>query len=56
MEKLLMADYYLDKIGVSLGMILAGLLSYSHNHDFLWAIIHGILSWIYIIYYVIILW
>ena len=44
------------KIGVSLGMILAALLSCSHNHSIMWAIIHGILSWIYVIYYAIKLW
>ncbi len=39
------------KYGVSFGSSLAMVISYSANHSILWAIIHGILSWFYVIYY-----
>lgn len=35
----------------SLGGAIAVVLSYSVNHSILWAIIHGILSWLYVIYF-----
>ena len=37
------------------GSALAMILSYTQNSSILWAIIHGILSWFYIIYRIIIL-
>ena len=39
------------KVGVSFGSALAMVISWSVNHSIIWAIIHGILSWIYVIYY-----
>lgn len=39
------------KYGVGFGSALAMVISYSANHSVLWAIIHGILSWIYVVYY-----
>ena len=39
------------KYGVSFGSSLAMVISYNANHSILWAIIHGILSWLYVIYY-----
>ena len=39
------------KYGASFGSALAIAISYSNNHSILWAIIHGILSWIYVIYF-----
>ena len=39
------------KYGVSFGSALAMAISYSNNHSILWAIIDGILSWIYVIYF-----
>lgn len=36
--------------GVSFGCALAIAISYAHNHSILWAIIDGILSWIYVVY------
>lgn len=39
-------------IGIGIGNIIAVVLSWSVNHDILWALIHGVLSWIYIVYYV----
>jgi hypothetical protein len=38
------------KSGITFGCALAIAISYVHNHSILWAIIHGILSWIYVIY------
>jgi hypothetical protein len=39
--------------GISMGSALAMILSYVEHHSILWAIISGILSWVYVIYYVI---
>lgn len=39
------------KAGVSFGSALAIVISWSVNHSILWAIIHGILSWLYVAYY-----
>jgi hypothetical protein len=39
------------KYGVSFGSALAIAISYSANHSILWAIVHGILGWLYVIYY-----
>lgn len=38
--------------GISFGTALAIVISWSHNHSIIWGIVHGLLSWIYIIYYV----
>jgi len=40
--------------GISFGSALAMILSYAKNGSILWAIIHGLLSWIYVVYRVII--
>lgn len=37
--------------GMSFGSALAMILSWSINHSILWAILHGIFSWFYVIYY-----
>jgi len=39
--------------GVGIGSVIAVILSWTINHSILWAILHGILSWFYIIYWVI---
>ena len=39
------------KYGVGFGSALAIAISYSANHSILWAIIDGLLSWIYVIYF-----
>jgi hypothetical protein len=41
------------KAGVSFGSALAIAISWSANKSIIWAIIHGILSWFYVIYYAI---
>jgi len=33
--------------------ILAMILSWSANHSIIWCLIHGLLWWLYVIYYVI---
>ena len=37
--------------GASFGSALAIAISWSVHHSILWAIIHGIFSWLYVIYY-----
>ena len=39
------------KYGVSFGSALAIAISYTNNHSILWAIIHGIFSWLYVVYF-----
>ena len=39
------------KYGIGFGSALAIAISYTNNHSILWAIIHGILGWIYVIYF-----
>ncbi|MHB0948625.1 MAG: hypothetical protein ACYC3Q_00400 [Gemmatimonadaceae bacterium] len=41
------------KAGVSFGSALAITISWSQHHSILWAIIHGILSWLYVAWYAI---
>ncbi len=38
--------------GVTFGSALAIAISFTTHHSVLWAIIHGIFSWFYVIYYV----
>lgn len=40
------------KSGVSFGSALAMVISYTAYQSILWAIIHGLLGWIYVIYYI----
>jgi hypothetical protein len=40
--------------GIGLGTIIAVVLSWSRNKSILWAIIHGILGWLYVIYVIIV--
>jgi hypothetical protein len=44
------------KYGVGFGSALAIAISYTANHSILWAIIHGILGWLYVIYYALLSW
>ena len=39
--------------GIGLGSILAIVLSWSRNSSVLWAIIHALFGWLYVIYFVI---
>ncbi|MBC8404421.1 MAG: hypothetical protein H8E15_04290 [Planctomycetes bacterium] len=40
------------RTGVSFGAVLAIAISWSANKSVLWAIIHGLLSWFYVIYFI----
>ena len=40
------------KAGISFGTALAMVISYTNWHSGGWAIFHGLLSWVYVIYYV----
>jgi len=37
--------------GIGLGAALAVVLSWHRNRSILWAILHGILSWLYVLYF-----
>jgi hypothetical protein len=37
--------------GIGLGSAIAVTISWSLHKSILWAIIHGVLSWIYVLYY-----
>ncbi len=39
------------KVGVGFGSALAITISWSANKSILWAILHGVLGWVYVIYY-----
>ena len=39
--------------GVGLGSVIAVVCSWQRSHSILWAILHGILSWFYVIYFAI---
>lgn len=41
------------RAGISFGCALAIAISWSLNKSILWAILHGICSWLYVIYYAI---
>lgn len=41
------------KSGISFGCALAMVISYTNWHSIFWAIIHGLLGWIYVIYFII---
>jgi hypothetical protein len=41
------------KAGIGLGTALAVTISWSLNKSLLWAILHGIFSWFYVVYYAI---
>lgn len=41
------------KTGISFGSALAIAISWHAHQSILWAIIHGLLSWIYVIYFAI---
>lgn len=37
--------------GISFGSALAIVLSWSRNHAILWAILHGVFGWLYVVYF-----
>lgn len=40
--------------GVGLGSLLAVVISWDRNHSILWAILHAICGWFYVLYFVIV--
>lgn len=46
--------YETIKTGITFGTALAMVISFTMNKSVLWAIFHGLLSWLYVIYYVIV--
>lgn len=45
------ATMEMTRSGISMGSALAMILSYNANQSILWAILHGIFSWLYVIYF-----
>jgi hypothetical protein len=41
------------KAGIGFGSALAITISWSVNHSILWAILHGLFGWFYVVYYAI---
>jgi len=39
--------------GIGLGSILAGIISWVTNHSIGWLIIHALLGWLYVFYYIV---
>jgi len=52
---LIVKDHFI-KYGVSFGTALAITISFFYNHSVIWAIIHGILGWLYVAYYILTQW
>jgi len=42
------------KAGISFGTCLAMVISYTAWKSIFWAIVHGLLSWVYVIYYILV--
>ena len=45
-----MDKYSVTYSGVNLGAVIAVVVSWSVNHSIGWAILHGMISWFYVIY------
>lgn len=41
------------KTGIGFGSALAMVISYVNLHSIFWAAIHGVMGWVYVIYYAI---
>ena len=39
------------KAGIGLGSAIAVAISWSINKSIVWAIVHGVLSWLYVVYF-----
>jgi len=37
--------------GIGIGNVLAVIISWGANHSVIWAIMHGVLGWLYVIYW-----
>lgn len=45
------ASGHAARAGIGLGSAIAVAISWSLNKSIVWAIVHGVLSWLYVIYY-----
>ena len=52
-ERVIIKTREVVKQGVGFGSALAIAISWSVNKSLLWAIIHGVFSWVYVVYYAI---
>jgi hypothetical protein len=39
----------------TIGSILAVIISWQANHSILWAVVHGVLGWLYVIYWALVI-
>lgn len=46
-----LAHMEITRTGLSLGAVIAVVCSWQRNRSILWAIVAGLLSWIYVIYF-----
>ncbi|SDT88149.1 hypothetical protein SAMN05444156_0382 [Verrucomicrobium sp. GAS474] len=46
-----MEPHLTQTIGVTLGAVIAVVASWDRNRSILWAILHGFLSWFYVIWF-----
>ena len=51
MERTMVVRKEVVRSGLSFGSALAMVISWSTHHSILWAILHGVFSWLYVIYY-----
>lgn len=51
MAEIRTASYSATKAGIGFGSALAITISWSLHKSILWAIFHGFLSWLYVLYY-----
>ena len=49
-----MNDKQTVQTGITMGASLAIAISWSVNQSILWAILHGVFGWLYVIYYAVI--
>lgn len=42
-----------SKAGIGFGAVLAMVISYTHWQSIGWAILHGLMGWVYVLYYII---
>lgn len=39
--------------GIGIGAVIAIVLSWGANHSVVWALLHGICGWLYVLYYLV---
>ncbi|HEX9579992.1 MAG TPA: hypothetical protein VF970_02720 [Gemmatimonadales bacterium] len=45
------AQHEAARVGIGFGTAMAITISWSANQSILWAIVHGVFSWLYVVYY-----